>query len=58
MRCLTRHWTRVFVTCATPIVGIWQRILQAEQPGFLRQHAQQIARLDQLASRELVQQHD
>ena len=58
MRSLTRHWARVFVTCATPIVGIWQRILLAEQPGFLHQHAQQIARLDQLAYRWLVQRRD
>jgi hypothetical protein len=58
MHSLTRHWTSVFVTCATPIVGIWQRILLDAQPGFLHQHAQQIARLDNLASRELVQQHD
>jgi len=54
MRLLTRHWARVFVTCATPIVSIWQRILLAEQPGFLHQHAQQITRLDQLAYRELA----
>jgi hypothetical protein len=58
MRSLERHWTQVFLTCATPIVGIWQRILLAEQPGFLRQHAQQIGRLDQLAARELVQRRD
>jgi len=58
MQSLARHWTSVFVTCATPIVGIWQRILLDAQPGFLHQHAQQIARLDNLASRELVQQHD
>jgi hypothetical protein len=58
MRSLTRHWTSVFVKCATPIVGIWQRMLLTAQPGFLHQHAQQIARLDELASRELVQQRD
>jgi hypothetical protein len=58
IRSLTRHWTSVFVTCATPIVGIWQQILLNAQPGFLHQHAQQMARLDRLASRELVQQHD
>jgi hypothetical protein len=58
MRSLARHWTRVFVTCATPIVGIWQRTLLNSQPGFLHQYAQQIARLDNLAWQELVQRHD
>jgi hypothetical protein len=58
MRSLARHWTSVFVRCATPIVGIWQRMLLTAQPGFLHQHAHQIAGLDRLASRELVQQHD
>jgi hypothetical protein len=58
MRSLTRRWTTVFVTCATPIVGTWQHILLTAQPGFLHQHAQQIAQLDRLASRELAQQHD
>jgi hypothetical protein len=58
MRSLARHWTSVFVTCATPIVGIWQRMLRGAQPGFLHQHAQQIAKLDKLALRELAQRHD
>jgi len=53
MNALARHWTTVFVTCATPIVDIWQRMLATAQPGFLRQHAQQIARLDQQAWRFL-----
>jgi hypothetical protein len=49
MNALERHWTSVFVSCATPIVGIYQRMLVKAQPGFLHQHAQQIARLDELA---------
>lgn len=57
MRSLARHWTSVFVKCATPIVGIWQHMLLTAQPGFLHEYAQQIARLDKLAWRELVKQH-
>ena len=53
MNALARHWTTVFVTCATPIVDIWQRMLATAQPVFLHQHAQQIARLDQQAWRFL-----
>lgn len=49
MNSLARHWTSVFVTCATPIVDIYQRMLLRAQPGFLQQHAGQIARLDTLA---------
>lgn len=52
---LARHWTTVFVTCATPIVDIWQRMLLKAQPAFLHQHAEQIARLDQLAWQYLGQ---
>jgi hypothetical protein len=55
MRSLERHWSTVFVTCATPIVGIWQRMLLRSRPGFLHQFAQQIARLDKLAWRYLSQ---
>jgi hypothetical protein len=54
MQSLERHWTKVFVTCATPAVGIYQRTLLSAQPGFLHQHAKQIARLDKLAWRYLV----
>ena len=53
MAALARHWTAVFVTCATPIVDIWERMLVQAQPGFLHQHAPQITRLDQLAWRFL-----
>jgi hypothetical protein len=49
LRGLDRHWSAVFVTCAGPIVGVWQRLQLAAQPGFLRQHASQVRRLDQLA---------
>jgi hypothetical protein len=49
LRGLDRHWSAVFVTCARPIVGVWQRLQLAAQPGFLRQHASQVRRLDQLA---------
>jgi hypothetical protein len=55
MSALARHWTAVFVTCATPIVDIWQRMLARAQPGFLHQHARQIAQLDQQAWRILSQ---
>ena len=34
MRALDRHWTTVFVTCAGPIVGVFQRMQLAAQPGF------------------------
>jgi hypothetical protein len=54
LKALNRHWTSVFVTCATPIVGIWQRILLSARPGFLHQHAQQITRLDKLFWQYLV----
>jgi hypothetical protein len=50
---LARQWTAVFVTCATPIVDIWQGMLAQAQPGFLHQHARQIAQLDELAWRFL-----
>jgi hypothetical protein len=55
MNALERHWTSVFLTCATPVVGIYQRALIEAQPGFLRAHAVQVARLDKLASQYLVQ---
>jgi hypothetical protein len=54
MNALARHWTAVFVSCATPIVGIWQHTLVQAQPNFLHLHAQQMARLDELAWRFLV----
>jgi hypothetical protein len=49
LKALARHWSGVFVTCARPIVGVWQRMQLAAQPGFLEQHASQVRRLDQLA---------
>ncbi|HYK30206.1 MAG TPA: hypothetical protein VEV61_19775 [Streptosporangiaceae bacterium] len=49
LRHLARHWTSVFVTCARPIVGAWERLQIAAQPGFLAQHASQLRKLDKLA---------
>jgi hypothetical protein len=49
LKALARHWSGVFVTCARPIVGVWQRMQLAAQPGFLDRHASQVRRLDQLA---------
>jgi hypothetical protein len=49
LRSLARHWSAVFVTCAGPIVGVWQRMQLAAQPGFLEQHASQVRQLDQVA---------
>ena len=49
LQALARHWSGVFVTCARPIVGVWQRLQLAAQPGFLDQHASDVRRLDQLA---------
>ena len=49
LQALARHWSGVFVTCARSIVGVWQRLQLAAQPGFLDQHASQVRRLDQLA---------
>jgi hypothetical protein len=46
---LDRHWSAVFVTCARPIVGVWQRMQLAAQPGFLARHASQVRQLDDLA---------
>src|SRR5215467_14529273 len=46
MRALARHWTAVFVTCARPIVGVWQRLQLAAQPGFLARHAAQLRKVD------------
>lgn len=54
MNALARHWTAVFVNCATPIVGIWQHTLVQAQPNFLHLHAQQMAQLDELAWRFLA----
>ncbi len=56
LQALARHWSAVFVTCARPIVGVWQRLQLAAQPGFLDQHASQVRRLDQLAWRLLGNQ--
>jgi hypothetical protein len=49
LQALARHWSAVFVSCARPIVGVWQRMQLAAQPGFLDQHASQVRQLDQLA---------
>ena len=49
LQALARHWSAVFVTCARPMVGVWQRMQLAAQPGFLGQHAAQVRQLDQLA---------
>jgi hypothetical protein len=49
LQALDRRWTAVFVTCARPIVGVWQRMQLAAQPGFLNRNASQVRRLDQLA---------
>jgi hypothetical protein len=49
MQALARHWSGVFVTCARPIVGVWQQMQLAAQPGFLGRHASQVRRLDRLA---------
>ncbi len=54
MDALERHWTSVFITCATPAVDIYQRILVKAQPGFLRQHESQIRQLDRLALAYLI----
>ncbi len=55
LNALERHWSSVFVTCATPIVGIWQRTLLKAQPNFLRLHARPLLQLDNLAWKYLVQ---
>lgn len=57
MRALSRHWTTVFVTCARPIVGLWQPMQVAAQRQFLREHAGQFSRLDQVAWQLLGRQH-
>jgi hypothetical protein len=49
LQSLDRHWSAVFVTCAHPIVGVWQRMQLAAQPGFLTRHASQVRQLDDLA---------
>jgi hypothetical protein len=53
MRALDRHWTGVFVTCARPIVGVFQRLQMAARAGFLHRNAIQIRQLDQIAWRML-----
>jgi hypothetical protein len=49
LQALARHWTTVFVTCARPIVGVWQGIQLTAQTRFLHQNATQVRQLDQLA---------
>jgi hypothetical protein len=53
LNALDRRWSAVFVTCARPVVGIWQRMQLAAQPGFLAGHAGQLRQLDALAWRLL-----
>lgn len=53
MRALERHWSAVFVTCAGPIVGIWQHMQQVAQYRFLGRNAAELQQLDQLAWRLL-----
>jgi hypothetical protein len=49
LQALDRHWSAVLVACARPIVGIWERIQLAAQPGFLAKHASQLRQADALA---------
>jgi hypothetical protein len=49
LQALAKHWTAVFVTCATPIVGVWQRMQLTAQTRFLHRNANQVRQLDQLA---------
>jgi hypothetical protein len=49
LHALDQHWSGVFVTCARPIVGVWQRMQLAAQPGFLDRHVSQVSQLDELA---------
>jgi hypothetical protein len=57
MSALSQHWTKVFVTCATPIVHATQRIQLRAQARFLISHAAQVRRLDRLAWRILGPHH-
>jgi len=56
MQSLDRHWSAVFVTCARPIVAVWQRMQLAAQPAFLGKHASQVRQLDDLAWQLLSRQ--
>ena len=49
LHAMARHWSAVFVTCARPIVEVWQRMQLAAQPAFLDRHASQLQQLDQWA---------
>lgn len=49
LQALARHWSAVFITCARPIVGVWQRMQVAALAGFLGRHASQVRQLDGLA---------
>lgn len=49
MRALERRWTTIFLTCARPVVGVFQRMQLAAQPGFLRQNASRLSQVEQLA---------
>jgi len=56
LQALARHWTAVFVTCARPIVGVWQGMQLTAQTRFLHRNASQVRQLDQLAWRLLGHQ--
>jgi|SRR5580704_12209514 hypothetical protein len=44
-----RHETRIFVTCARPVVSDLEQIQLPRRAAFFRQHATEIARISQLA---------
>jgi hypothetical protein len=56
LQALDRHWSAAFVTCARPIVGVWQRMQLAARPAFLDRHVAQLRQLHQLASQLLGRQ--
>jgi hypothetical protein len=49
LQALSRHWTTVFVTCARPIVAVWEGLQLTAQTRFLHRNASQVRQLDQLA---------
>ena len=49
LQALARHWTAVFLTCARPIVGVWQGMQLTAQTRFLHRNASRVRQLDQLA---------
>lgn len=46
---LQRQWAPVFVRCAEPTVAELETLQSQQRPGFLRQHAQQVQEVQQLA---------